>query len=233
VVQNGTNVQLWHAEKKDTMPASPALSAKGADRRARLLDAAITIIGSRGLAQLSMRTLAAEAGMPLGAVGYYFDDKQQLIAEAFRWHAERELERVTRTISSIGDAGSAADLGRVLAGFVIEGLNPVGTELIAEYEFLLEATRRPELARASTAWLQALHDRLHETVRGLGSPDPAADTGILLATMSGLEIDHLRQAGISAEQSDVITATFARLLGTLSEQWRVTDGTGVRRRPAP
>jgi TetR/AcrR family transcriptional regulator, regulator of biofilm formation and stress response len=201
------------------MPASPALSAKGADRRARLLDAAITIIGSRGLAQLSMRALAEEARMPLGAVGYYFDDKQQLIAEAFRRHAERELERVTRTVASIGDAGSAADLARVLAGFVIDGVHPVGTELIAEYEFLLEATRRPELARASTAWLRALHDRLHETVRGLGSPDPATDTGILLAAVAGLEVDHLGQSGITAEQADAITATFARLLGALSREW--------------
>lgn len=214
------------------MPASPALSAKGADRRARLLDAAITIIGSRGLAQLSMRALAAEAGMPLGAVGYYFDDKQQLIAEAFHWHAQRELERVARTVASIGDAGSAADLGQALAGFVIDGLNPVGTQLIAEYEFLLEATRRPELARASTAWLRALHDRLHETVRGLGSPDPATDTGILLATVSGLEVDHLAQTGASAEQAEAITATLTRLLDALGREWRVADGTDVRRQPA-
>jgi TetR/AcrR family transcriptional regulator, regulator of biofilm formation and stress response len=201
------------------MPASPALSAKGADRRARLLDAAITIIGSRGLAQLSMRALAEEAGMPLGAIGYYFEDKQQLIAEAFHRHAERELERVTRTVASIGDAGSAADLARVLAGFVIDGVHPVGTELIAEYEFLLEATRRPELARASTAWLQALHDRLHETVRALGSPDPATDTRILLAAVAGLEVDNLGRTGIPAERADAITATFARLLGALSRGW--------------
>ncbi len=206
------------------MPASSALSAKGADRRARILDAAITIIGSRGLAQLSMRALAQEAGMPLGAIGYYFDDKEQLIAEAFHRHAQRELERVTRTVASIGDAGSAADLARVLAGFVIDGLHPVGTELIAEYEFLLEATRRPELARASTAWLQALRDRLHETVRALGSPDPAADTRILLAAVAGLEVDNLQQTGVSAAQVDTITATFARLLDGLSREWRGPRG---------
>jgi AcrR family transcriptional regulator len=209
-----------HAETKETMPASSALSAKGADRRARILDAAIAIIGSRGLAQLSMRALAQEAGMPLGAIGYYFDDKEQLIAEAFQWQAQRELERVTRTVASIGDAGSAADLARVLAGFVIDGLHPVGAALIAEYEFLLEATRRPELARASTAWLQALHGRLHETVRTLGSPDPATDTRILLAAVAGLEVDNLGRTGISAEKADAITSTFARLLDALSREWR-------------
>lgn len=202
------------------MPASSALSPKGADRRARILDAAITIIGSRGLSQLSMRALAQEAGMPLGAIGYYFDDKEQLIAEAFDWQAQRELERVTRTVASIGDAGSAADLSRVLAGFVIDGLHPAGTDLIAEYEFLLEATRRPELARASTAWLQALHERLLGTVRSLGSPDPATDTRILLAAVAGLEVDNLGRTGISAEKADAITATFARLLDALSREWQ-------------
>jgi TetR/AcrR family transcriptional regulator, regulator of biofilm formation and stress response len=201
------------------MPSSPSMSAKGADRRARILDAAITIIGSRGLAQLSMRALAKEAAMPLGAIGYYFADKHALVAEAFDWHAQRELKRVTRTIASIGGAGSVDDLARVLAGFVIDGLHPVGTELVAEYEFLLEATRRPELARASTAWLQALHDRLHETVRRFGSPAPATDTRILLAAVAGLEVDHLGQTGVAPGQADAITETFARLLDALSREW--------------
>lgn len=194
-------------------------SKKGAERKSRILQSALTIIGRDGLAALSMRSLATEADLPLGAVGYYFANKKQLISEAFEAHSQRELQRVVTTIASIGDAGSASDLAGRLAEFVIEGLENEENALVAEYEFLVEASRRPEVARASTAWQQALHAQLGNVLGRLGSPEPSTDARLIMATIAGLEVDNLTRDALTRPQSTAIRDTLARLIDVLSRAW--------------
>ena len=162
-------------------PSPP--SRKGLERKRLILKVALRIIGRDGLVKLSMRTLAAEAEIPLGALGYYFSSKEQLIREAFETHLVNELHRVVRTVSSIGEAGSPEDLARVLAEFVIEGLQDSDHSLIAEYEFIVEASRRGELARESSAWQQSLRTQLLMTFERFGSSDPETDARLTLAVL--------------------------------------------------
>lgn len=194
-------------------------SRKGAERKSRILDAALTIIGRDGLAALSMRTLATEAGLPLGAVGYYFANKKQLIGEAFEAHSRRELQRVVQTISSIGDAGSGADLAERLIEFVVDGLQNEENSLVAEYEFLVEASRRPEVARASTAWQQALQAQLANVLRRLGSSEPATDARLIMGAIAGLEVDNLTSDALTRTQTTAICETLTRLVEALSLAW--------------
>ena len=194
-------------------------SKKGTERKNHILASALTVIGRDGLAALSMRTLAAEAELPLGALGYYFANKKQLVSEAFEAHSQRELRRVVQTISSIGDAGSAADLAGRLADFVIEGLHNQENALVAEYEFLVEASRRPEVARASTAWQQALQAQLANVLRRLGSSAPATDARLVMATVAGLEVDNLTSDALTRSESVAIRETLARLIDALSRAW--------------
>ena len=194
-------------------------SKKGAERKSRILQSALTIIGRDGLAALSMRSLATEADLPLGAVGYYFANKKQLISEAFEAHSQRELQRVVTTIASIGYAGSASDLAGRLAEFVIDGLENEENALVAEYEFLVEASRRPEVARASTAWQQALHAQLGNVLGRLGSSEPSTDARLIMATIAGLEVDNLTRDALTRPQSTAIRDTLARLIDVLSRAW--------------
>lgn len=194
-------------------------SKKGAERKTKILESALTIIGRNGLADLSMRSLAAEADLPLGALGYYFANKKQLISEAFQAHSQRELQRVVLTIGSIGDAGSAGDLAERLASFVIEGLENDENALVAEYEFLVEASRRPEVARASTAWQQALHAQLANVLSRLGSSEPITDARLIMATIAGLEIDNLTSDKVTRTQSTAIRESLTRLMDVLSLAW--------------
>ncbi len=54
------------------------------DRRQEILAAAIAIIGRDGLAGLSMRSVAREAGVSLGLVNYYFEEKTNLVAAVLK-----------------------------------------------------------------------------------------------------------------------------------------------------
>src|SRR6266568_1615372 len=52
------------------------------ERRRQLTEALLRIAGTRGLRAVSMREIAAEAGVSLRVVQYYFTDKQALLDSA-------------------------------------------------------------------------------------------------------------------------------------------------------
>ena len=196
-----------------------ALSQKGARSREKILNSALEIIGRDGLSSLSMRSVATEASVPLGAVTYYFESKQQLIGEAFLVHSQRELRRVISTVSSIGGADSPADLARVIADFLIDGLQNSGNALVAEYEFLLGASRRADLARASSAWLQSLQAQLTNVLQRLGSHDAVTDARLVMAVMAGLEVDNLTREPLAPAQLTSIRLSVTRLFAALTIAW--------------
>lgn len=201
-----------------TAPTAPP-SRKGLQRKTKILESALDIIGRDGLAALSMRTLATEADLPLGAMGYYFANKKQLIKEAFDLHTQRELARAITTISSIAAAGTAADLARVLADFLIDGLENPQNAIVAEYEFLIESSRRDDLARASSAWLQSLQAQLVAVLTARGSSSPDDDARLILAVMAGLEVDNLSQGGLARARALAIRDSLDHLFAVLSRSW--------------
>jgi DNA-binding transcriptional regulator YbjK len=189
-----------------TMPPSE----RGITRKTEILDAALRIIGRDGLGGLSMRALAGEAKMPLGAVGYYFGGKQELIAEAFHRHTQRETDRVVKTITDLREGLPSEHLADRLADFVIEGLGDAREQLLAEYAFLVESSRRPELARTSSAWQNSLRTQLRRVLASLGSKNPNTDARLVLAVLAGLEIDNL--AGeLQPSQARMVRAVLRRL----------------------
>lgn len=62
------------------------------DRQELILSAVIRIIGREGLAGVSVRSVAREAGVAHGLVNYYFDDKKGLIEAALRRVEAEDLE---------------------------------------------------------------------------------------------------------------------------------------------
>jgi len=71
-------------------PARVPSEAK-VDRKALILDAALTLLASDGIAGVSVRAVAREAGVALGLVHYYFADKTGLISAALRRIEEQDL----------------------------------------------------------------------------------------------------------------------------------------------
>jgi len=62
----------------------PALEPPSSETRDRLLAAAERLFAERGLASVSVRAIAAEAGVNWSLVGYYFRGKHGLLAEVYR-----------------------------------------------------------------------------------------------------------------------------------------------------
>ncbi|BBZ78671.1 hypothetical protein MANY_40080 [Mycolicibacterium anyangense] len=187
-------------------------------RKNAIIDAALVVVGEVGIAGLSMRVVAAQAGIPLAAVGYYFTGKDDLINAAFERHVQRETARVTRAITRMGDSPGPADLADRLTDFVVTGLTAARHQLLAEYEFTIEAVRRPVLAEASAAWQAILGAQLQAVVESLGSPRPKADARLILSVLAGLEIDHL-STPVEVAQAQMISDVLHRLLSVLALTW--------------
>jgi AcrR family transcriptional regulator len=65
------------------------------DRQARILEAVINLLSRHGISGVSMRAVAREAGVALGLVNYYYEDKTSLIRAALRRIEEQDVALVT------------------------------------------------------------------------------------------------------------------------------------------
>ncbi|HQR26417.1 MAG TPA: TetR family transcriptional regulator [Nocardioides sp.] len=64
------------------------------DRQGLILDAVLRLLGEHGIAGVSIRSVAREAGVAHGLVGYYYVDKVGLIAAALRRIEEQDVAMV-------------------------------------------------------------------------------------------------------------------------------------------
>lgn len=64
------------------------------DRQGRILEAVIDLLAREGIAGVSMRAVAREAGVALGLVNYHFEDKTSLIRAALHRVEEQDLAMV-------------------------------------------------------------------------------------------------------------------------------------------
>jgi AcrR family transcriptional regulator len=64
------------------------------DRQSRILHAVLTLLSRQGISGLSMRSVAREAGVALGLVNYYYEDKVSLIRAALHRIEEQDVALV-------------------------------------------------------------------------------------------------------------------------------------------
>ncbi|MEU6258155.1 TetR family transcriptional regulator [Streptomyces sp. NPDC047043] len=127
------------------------------DRRQRIIDAAIRVVGEKGLAGLSHRSVAAEADVPLGSTTYHFKTLDELMVAALR-QANEGFVKVVVSRGGLEDTG--ADLATELAGLMGEWLAGDRTGVELECELYLAALRRPALRPIAAEWAADLADRL-------------------------------------------------------------------------
>lgn len=188
--------------------------ARGAKRRTAVLEATLRLLAREGASAITHRAVAREADVPIAATTYYFSSKDDLIAEAFRLHAEKEARRVAAATKAIDAPLSRAQLADQLAKFLFEGLHRARSSLIAEYELLIQAARKPELEAYSRIFYDTIEAQLARTLSSIGAPHVEHDTQIIMAILAGLEVDNLSTPA-TALDLERLTALMHRLLDGL------------------
>jgi DNA-binding transcriptional regulator YbjK len=156
------------------------------------------VIERAGVAAVSQRVVAHEAGVPPSAVTYYFPAVDDLLVAALADCNDvylQGLDACTR------DADPVAALARLIA----DGTEERRAYAAAEYELFLLAARRPELQPEAIRWTAAVDAFL---ARYVG--DPVARAGVA-AAVDGL----LLRCFVSTEppSADEVHAVLARLVG--------------------
>jgi AcrR family transcriptional regulator len=133
--------------------ASP-LPAPGATRadltRRRILEAASRVFQRQGLAATGMRDIAAELGMHVGNLYYYFEDRRDLLAFCQETTLERLLALAARAEAS--DLPIDDKLRALIAGHVVE-LNEGVPGSLAHLEVeAIDEDRRPAILARRDAY---------------------------------------------------------------------------------
>ena len=112
------------------------VKARKAAQREALLRTAETLVREGGFAAMTMQTVADRAGVGVGTLYRYFDNKATLAAAVFAVATQREVDAVDRALAGGGDA--SARLERALRLFARRALawaliaEPVEPEVDAE-----------------------------------------------------------------------------------------------------
>ncbi|MFE6662036.1 TetR/AcrR family transcriptional regulator [Streptomyces sp. NPDC057697] len=159
------------------------------ERRDRIIDAAIRVVGARGIAGLSHRSVAAEADVPLGSTTYHFASLDELLIAALR-RSNENFAQVMREAEALADP--AADLAGELAALLGQYFSGGRGRAELEYELYLAALRRPALRPVAAEWTDSTAALLSRRT------DPATARA-LIALMDGICLQVLLTDGVYDE----------------------------------
>jgi AcrR family transcriptional regulator len=159
-------------------------------RRREITDAVIRITVKGGLASATFREVAAEAGVSVRLVQYYFGTKDQLLLATQRRVAERSVARIQRFQAGAGPTATPRDRIRtIMRSFV-----PVDDEsrdamlvYIALFtaSLLDPALKRKEAGEVPSSMQRAFAHQLRQAKLGPGV-DPEREALILLMVVTGV-----------------------------------------------
>jgi DNA-binding transcriptional regulator YbjK len=164
------------------------------DRRTALLDAALRVIGTRGLGEATHRAVETEAGAPHGSVTYYFGSRDGLLAAAVGRMREHDEGRVAalaqQLVMAFATSGADAVIDAVAdGGATLFEDDPVATQ--ARYELLLAGSRDEAIGRLMRECTEVFWGLAKPVAIAGGSKDPDGDARIIMAMIDGLFFDAL------------------------------------------
>jgi AcrR family transcriptional regulator len=184
------------------MPRPPRFSEN------QLADAAVRLVAERGLAAMSVRAVAREAGVSGGAVQYYFPTVDALLRAAYR----RVIDGVTERAVRLPPSPTAKGFVRSLLHELLPLDEQRETELRVALAFSARAPFEPALAELYTEGYRALLGALEEALRqgialGEAAPgvDPRRDAVACAAVADGLAW-HLLCAPSALAREEVVRA---------------------------
>lgn len=163
--------------------------------RLAILDATVRIIGRAGVAAVTHRAVAAEAGVSLSSTTYHFASKDEIIGEALRRVAAIEIESAAQDAAGFAardDVRDPASFAELLLDWLCPQLE--GERLLtvrAGYHLQLEAAHRAELRAIHRAWTARVLDVAQAALTLCGAADPPRDAHILATMIDGLRLEQL------------------------------------------
>ena len=125
-------------------------------RKIAVLEAACRVIADRGADATRFADVAAESGVPVSTLQYYFGSREDLLVAAFRHASSAEIAALEAEVAGLGDPWDQLEkiITTSLAGYTPDA--PGGGRLwIESWHFgLRDHEMRADALRDNTAWRQ-------------------------------------------------------------------------------
>jgi DNA-binding transcriptional regulator YbjK len=180
--------------------APTSTRAEASERvRAAIVAATVRIVAREGIAAVTHRRLAAEAGVSLSSTTWHFAAKADILEAALHWTARREVARIAEIADRLDGAGfDAAAWAEDLGDWLLEQVTGEREIAVALYRLQIELLGTPGAREVHREWgrgLRALGDRVLEHSETL---TPELDIRLVMAALDGLRLSVL-----SAGDADV------------------------------
>jgi len=139
------------------------------DRRTQILDAALVCFAKRGFHQASMHDISAEAGISVGLIYRYFENKEAVISAMADRHKKeigemleraRQAPSLLESLEILFTAHCCEDAPQVVSAFVVD--------------LYAEASRNPQLADLVRDVLETAMDGVTDLIARAPEADSAA-----------------------------------------------------------
>jgi AcrR family transcriptional regulator len=175
-----------------------------ATRREHLLDAAITVLGERGIHALSHRAVDAQAGLPAGSASNHFRTRDALLEAVVDRFAARERalweELAVRMYPT-----TPYELAQVLVAAAKTATGPQRTLSLARYAILVEAGIHPTIRAQLLSTGARVNTWFMTWLRVAGSTDPERDAPIIMNHYTGVVLHDLAIPDPAFDPTDQIT----------------------------
>ncbi len=160
-------------------------------RRRQIVDAVWSVIADHGLESVSLRHVAATAGVSVGLVQHYFSDKDEMVLYALESLTEQVAARLARGMVALAEQSDP----RALVRAVLIELLPLDDDRALEARVAAAFLARAAVDARVAAHLQEGHARRHEflaaQLRRVEVEDPEQEASLLVALVDGLTLHAL------------------------------------------
>jgi DNA-binding transcriptional regulator YbjK len=175
-----------------------------ASRREDLLDAAITVLGERGIHALTHRAVDTQAALPAGSASNHFRTRDALLDAVVERFAARE-RALWEELAMRMYPTTPHELAQVLVAAAKTAAGPQRTLTLARYAILVEAGIRPSMRAQLLATGARVNTWFMTWMRVAGSTDPERDAPIIMNHYTGVVLHDLAIPDPAFDPTDQIT----------------------------
>lgn len=203
-------------------PNKPAgRRSKGEKTRIKILTAALEVIASSGLRNVTHRAVANQAGVQLSLTTYYFRDINELVQQAFErfcQNSQPRYQEVWAPVVEYLDGFGAlelrktgvrkeicAQLSQVATDYLIGQVTEKPVGLAVEQTFFTAARLSPELRALSADHRRYLLQPIEAMCRRFNKRDPNIDAELIFDTLSRLEYQALQTDPQEIDQAGILS----------------------------
>lgn len=149
--------------------------------REALLAAVARIVARKGIDGVTLRAVAAEAGVTHGLATYYFPSREAMLEEALTWAVQEAIDSMGIT---------SAD-GLSLMEYAVDFVADKPEEMTFQFELIFHGQRSEPVARHVRRMYESYIEAVQTSLRRSGLPSDRRTAKLALAVMDGLAVQQL------------------------------------------